>query len=116
MHGNLHKVDGLHERRCLKIQSSSNIKIEELIIVNGFASDFGGGVLAESSTLIMLRCVIMGSVANIGGGGLGLTAGGYHHVSFWGFVRSFISLLNRSAATRAVSRRICLREVNWFQP
>jgi len=75
MHGNLHKVDGLHERRCLKIQSSSNIKIEELIIVNGFASDFGGGVLAESSTLIMLRCVIMGSVANIGGGGLGLTAG-----------------------------------------
>jgi hypothetical protein len=74
LRGDGFKVDGVHERRCLEVESS-NMRIEDLTIINGWTSGYGGGIKAGSSTLTLLRCVMMSCLAHIGGGGLAQLSG-----------------------------------------
>ena len=52
INGNGHTIDGKNQSRLFRI-ANANVTVNDLIIKNGFSSDFGGGIFSQCDGLIL---------------------------------------------------------------
>ena len=52
INGNGHTIDGKNQSRLFRIVNA-NVTVNDLIIKNGFSSDFGGGIFSQCDGLIL---------------------------------------------------------------
>ena len=67
INGNGHTIDGKNQSRLFRI-ANANVTINDLIIKNGFSSDFGGGIFSQCDGLILNNVTFINDNAKTRGG------------------------------------------------
>ena len=69
INGNGHTIDGKNQSRLFRI-FSENVTVNNLIIKNGMASDYGGGILSLGNNVVLNNVTFINDVAYNKGGAL----------------------------------------------